>query len=104
MKAYIVDVHLCVPDETYYPLNGRSNYNEVYAGHSLNELVKLLENDGWMRCGMILASDGRTPLVMFRKSPTAAERDLVNGSFVDPKKHFIAVAEETLMNEHPRLL
>lgn len=95
MKPYIVDVHLCVSDETYYPLNGRSKYNEAYAARSRDELLRLLEKDGWTRCGMVLANDdGRTSLEMFRKLPTAVERHLVNGSFIESKEHLIAVAEE----------
>ena len=94
MKPYIVDVHLSVTDETYYPLNGRSKYNEAYAARSREELLRLLRDDGWTRCGMVLANDGRTPLEMFRKTPTGAERNLVNASFIDSKEHLIAVAEE----------
>jgi hypothetical protein len=95
MKAYIVDVHLCVPDETYYPLNGRSKYNEAYSAGSRDELLRLLQNDGWMQCGMVLSNDERTTLQMLRKKPTAAERLLVSGDFVSPQEHLIAVAEES---------
>lgn len=94
MKPYLIDVHLSVSDETYYPLNGRSKYNEAYAARSRDELLRMLEKDGWARCGMVLASDGRTALEMFEKTPTAAERHLVNGSFIDSKEHLIAIAEE----------
>ena len=94
MKPYIIDVHLSITDETYYPLNGRSKYNDVYPARSLDELMRLIENDGWVRCGMVLAKDERTPLQMLQKKPTAAECHLVNGSFIDPNQHLIAVGEE----------
>ncbi len=94
MKPYIIDVYLCPPDQTYYPLTGRSKYTDLYPACSLDELLRLLENDGWRRCGMVRANDGRTALHMLEKRPTAAERYLVNGSFIDPKQHLVAVAED----------
>lgn len=95
MKPYIVDVHLCPPDQTYYPLTGRSKYTDFYPAHSVEELLQILESDGWKRCGMVRANDGRTVLQMFGKRPTAAERHLISGSFIDPEYHLIAIAEES---------
>jgi hypothetical protein len=94
MKPYIIDVYLCPPDQTYYPLTGRSKYTDLYPAGSLDELMRLLESDGWRRCGMVLAPDERSSLQMFRKKPTAAERHLVNSNFIDPNQHLIAVVEE----------
>lgn len=94
MKLYIIDVHLCIPDQSYYPLSGRSKYTELCPAQSLDELMRLLESDRWKRCGMVLASDGRRSFQMLQKKPSAAERYFVNGSFIDPKDHLIAVAEE----------
>jgi hypothetical protein len=93
-KPYIIDVYLCPPDQTYYPLTGHSKYTDLYPAHSLDDLMRLLESDGWSRCGKILANDGKTWLQMLGKKPTAAERYLVNGSFIDPNEHLIAVAED----------
>ena len=94
MKPYIVNVHLCPPDQTYYLLTGRSKYTDLYPARSLDELIGLLERDGWRRCGMVRSNDGRAFLQMLGKRPTAAERYLVNGSFIDPEQHLIAVAED----------
>jgi hypothetical protein len=65
MTPYIVDVDFTITDETYYPLIGRSKYNDVYASRSLGDLVRLLEGDGWGQCGKILGNDGQTQLQMF---------------------------------------
>jgi hypothetical protein len=94
MKPYIVDVHLSVTDETYYPLVGRSKYNDVYSAHSPEGLMRLLDQDGWRRYGIVLASDGQASLDMFHKTPTATDRQLVNGDFISPNDHWIAIAEE----------
>jgi hypothetical protein len=93
-KPYIIDVYLCPPDQTYYPLTGHSKYTDLYPARSLDELIRLLESDGWKRCGMLLATDGHTRLQMLGKKPTAAECYLVKERFLDPNEHLIAVAED----------
>lgn len=50
LKPIIHDVLFTESDETYYVLNHVSDYQDLYSAKNMDDLEKILLNDGWEKC------------------------------------------------------
>lgn len=57
MRILIANVLYTATDETYYVLNSPYEKADSYQADTLDAAIRMLEQDGWTRCGKVQRSD-----------------------------------------------